>query len=109
MNAIQIIGDANSVLAFALGGVPGHVVASAEEARAAVDDVVDAVRRAGGPVRSPTLLLVTSAMARQIRSHLDAVMLDASAPLILEFPGFGEAASETPVERLVNRVLGVPL
>jgi len=109
MNAIHVIGDANTVLAFALGGVPGQVAHSADDARAAVDLVVDAVRRAGGPVQCPTLLLVTSSTADRIRSHIEAVMLDASAPLILEFPGFSDRPAKGPVERFVDRVLGVPL
>ncbi len=109
MNAVQIIGDANTVLAFALGGITGQVAQSAEEARAAVESVVDAVHHAGGPVQCPTLLLVTSATAQRIRGYLDAVMLDASGPLILEFPGFGDAPSTGPVERLIDRVLGVSL
>jgi vacuolar-type H+-ATPase subunit F/Vma7 len=109
MSAIQIIGDANTVLAFALGGVPGHVVHSAEEACAVVEAVVGAVRVAGGPVHRPKLLLVTSATADRIRGYLDAIALDSSAPLILEFPGFGDPPSENPVQRFVDRVLGVAL
>ncbi|HVO28092.1 MAG TPA: V-type ATP synthase subunit F [Candidatus Margulisiibacteriota bacterium] len=109
MNPVQVIGDADTVLAFALGGVPGHVVSSTDDARAAVDAVVNAVRRAGGPVREPTLLLVTSAIAERIRAHLDAVMLDANAPLILEFTGFSDPPSDSRVARLVGRVLGVRL
>ena len=109
MNPIQVIGDADTVLAFALGGVPGHVVRSADEARAAVDAVVTAVRRGGGPVQQPTLLLLASATAERIRDYLDGVMLDANAPLILELNGFGTAAAASPVERFVGRVLGVHL
>jgi vacuolar-type H+-ATPase subunit F/Vma7 len=109
MIPVRVIGDADTVLAFGLGGVPGRVVRSAEEAHAAVEDVVTAVRRAGGPVQHPTLLLVTTATAQRIRDYLDAVMLDANAPLILEITGFGEKPSESPVERFVERVLGVHL
>ena len=109
MNPLHVIGDADTVLAFALGGVPGQVAHTADEARAAVDAVVAAVRHAGGPVQQPTLLLVTTATAERIREHLDGVMLDAKAPLILEFPGFNDPPAESPVERFVNRVLGVHL
>ena len=109
MNPIHVIGDPDTVLAFALGGVPGQVVHSADDARAAVDEIVNAVRRAGGPVHHPTLLLVTSAAAARIRSHLDAVMLDANAPLILELPVFNDPPCKSPVERFVDRVLGVHL
>ena len=109
MNPIHVIGDADTVLAFALGGVPGQVVPSADEARAAVDAVLDAVRHAGGSVQQPTLLLVTTATAERIHDHLDRVALDANAPLILEFTGFRDPPSKSPVERFVARVLGVHL
>ena len=109
MNAIQVIGDADTVLAFALGGIPGQVVRTAEEARTALEAVVTAVHHGGGPVQQPTLLLITSGTAERIRDALDTAILDPNAPLILEFSGFGDTPGASPVERFVGRVLGVHL
>jgi vacuolar-type H+-ATPase subunit F/Vma7 len=109
MKPVHVIGDADTVLTFALGGVPGEIVHSAADARAAVEAVVAAVRGAGGPVKQPTLLLVTTATAERIRDYLDAVVLDANAPLILEFTGFGDAPAESRIERFVGRILGAHL
>jgi vacuolar-type H+-ATPase subunit F/Vma7 len=107
MTPIQVIGDPDTVLAFALGGVEGQVARTATEARAAVQAVVDAVRRNGGPGRSPRLVLVTHHTAALLPAYLAAVMLDASAPLVLEIPGFGEPPGERPLQRFVERVLGI--
>jgi vacuolar-type H+-ATPase subunit F/Vma7 len=109
MTAIQVIGDADTVLAFGLGGIAGNVVQSADEARAAIDAVITAVRHAGGPAKLPTLLLITTGTAERIRDYLDAVMLNANGPLILEFTGFDDPPSASPVERFVGRVLGAHL
>lgn len=109
MNPFHLIGDPETVLAFTLGGVPGQAVRSAADARAAVDLVVKAVGESGGPLKQPTLLLITFATAARIRDHLDTVMLDAHAPLILEIPGFNDPPQAGPVDRVVDRVLGVHL
>ena len=109
MNPIQVVGDADTVLAFALGGVPGQVASTAPEAHAAVAAVVNQVRGEGGPARSPALVLVTQRVAHLIREYLNEVILDPSAPLVLEIPGFADAGGERPLERFVERVLGVHL
>lgn len=106
---MTVVGDRDTVLAFQLGGVPGQVVHTAEEARAAVAATVAALRRDGGPARQPPLLLVTRGTAERIREYLDRVMLDPAGPLVLEVPGFGEPTGERPVERFVERVLGIHL
>lgn len=106
MNAIQILGDPESVLAFALGGVPGHVATTAEAARAALAGAARAVAAGGGPVQHPLLLLVTHGTARLIRDELNQVALDPLGPLVLEIPGFADPLGVNPVERFVQRVLG---
>lgn len=107
MKPLQVIGDADTVLVFALGGVPGRAVHSAEEARAAIEEVVDEVHAAGGPTQCPVLLVVTNGIAGRIRGYLKRAMLDASGPVILEVPGFGEAPDGGSVQRFVERALGL--
>ncbi|HSP96581.1 MAG TPA: V-type ATP synthase subunit F [Candidatus Dormibacteraeota bacterium] len=109
MTPIRVLGDRDTVLAFQLGGVPGQVVQTAAEARAALDAAVAEVHREGGPARRPVLLLVTHGTAERIREDLDRAMLDPAGPLVLEIPGLGEATGERPVERFVERVLGLHL
>jgi vacuolar-type H+-ATPase subunit F/Vma7 len=109
MSSVRLIGDRDTVLAFALGGVPGSVVHTSEEARAAIDAAVREVQSDGPATRQPLLLLVTHGTAQRVRDDLDRIMLDPGAPLVLEIPGVGEALGESPVERFVQRVLGVHL
>ena len=107
MNAVQVVGDRDTVLAFALGGIPGRVVHTPAEALAAVRAVVDAVEHDGGPQRAPTLILVTHRAAAMIDEYLSEIVLDARAPLVLEIPGFGEAPEARRTQRFVERVLGI--
>ena len=109
MTTVELVGDADTVLAFALGGVPGHVVQTAGEAEMTVASVVRRVRDAGGLLSCPTLLLITHSAAALIRGYLNTVMLDPAAPVVLEIPGFGEALDVSPLAGFVRRVLGVPL
>jgi vacuolar-type H+-ATPase subunit F/Vma7 len=109
MTAVELIGDADTVLAFALGGIPGHVTGTPDETAAAVAAVVGRVRAAGGLQHCPTLLLITHAAAAMIRADLNALMLEPAAPVVLEVPGFGEPHDASPLAGFVRRVLGVPL
>jgi vacuolar-type H+-ATPase subunit F/Vma7 len=97
MNPVEVIGDPETVLAFALGSIPGRVAQTAAEAQAAVEAALQASRRAGGPVRAPALLLITRRSAALIRAYLAQIILDARGPLILEIPGFGENSQANDV------------
>ncbi len=109
MSPIQVLGDAETVLAFALGGIPGRVVRTVDEARAAMESAVSDVHAAAAAERQPVLLLVTQGTAELIRTDLNRVMLDSRGPLVLEIPGFGESLGRSSLERFVQRVLGVRL
>ena len=109
MTPIEVLGDRETVLAFQLGGVPGRVVQSAEETRAALDAAVAAARGGGGAEHRFALLLVTHGAAERVRADLDRVILDPTGPLVIEIPGLGETAGQRPVERFVERVLGMHL
>lgn len=109
MTPIQIIGDEHTILAFALGGIPGHVARTPDEARRIIEMIISEVRQHGGPARHPALLLVTQGTAERIRDYLDEVTLDATGPLILEIPGFEEPQGRSSATRFVARVLGMHL
>ena len=106
MDPIQLIGDADTVLAFRLGGISGQAVSTAAAARDAIDRIVEAVHQEGGPLAAPVLLLVTHGTAERIRPYLEAVTLDPTAPLVLEIPGVGEEIGYNPVGTIVRRLLG---
>lgn len=102
MSAVEVVGDADTVLAFALGGVPGQIVEDAGAARAAVAAVVQRVHQGGGPVRQPILLLVTRGIAEMMRSEIDRVILDARGPLVLEIPGFHDPLGLGPAAGVLS-------
>jgi vacuolar-type H+-ATPase subunit F/Vma7 len=106
MSSVRVIGDRETVLAFALGGIPGTVVHTPEETRAALESVVAALRNEGGQQAAPILVCVTYAAASAVRAHLDALALDPNAPLVLEIPGFGGPDAVDPITRLVGAALG---
>jgi len=107
MSAVRVLGDADTVLAFALGGVPGDVVDTAADARAALAAAIESVRRGGGLARSPMLLLVTDAVVAVVREDIERLALTPAAPLILQIPGFGAAPAESGLERFVTRILEI--
>jgi vacuolar-type H+-ATPase subunit F/Vma7 len=109
MRAIRVIGDRDTVLAFALGGVRGVVTQTPSEARAALRTVVEEVRAAGGVRRHPTLVVVTRTVADGIRADIDAATLDAAGPLVLEVPAVHEPRGERRSRSLVERVLHMRL
>jgi vacuolar-type H+-ATPase subunit F/Vma7 len=109
MSPIQVVGDADTVLAFVLGGVPGTVAQDSADALAAIESVRDAVGEQAGPTRSPVVLLVTQHVADSIREHLNALVLEARSVLVIEIPGFGEVPGVNALRRFVEKVLGVRL
>lgn len=109
MNAIRVIADRDTVLAFALGGVPGSVTETPAAARTALRAVVDEVRAAGGVRRHPIVVVVTRRVADGVRAEIDAVTLDPAAPLLLEIPAMREAGGERRARSVLERMLHVHL
>jgi vacuolar-type H+-ATPase subunit F/Vma7 len=105
MSPLHVIGDRDTVLAFALGGIPGDVVETPREARHAVEAVA-MPEPDGAQGSQPTLLLITQETARGIRDVLDRLLVDQDAPLVLEIPGFAEPAGESEAGSFVKRILG---
>ncbi len=105
---IEVVGDRETVLAFALGGVPGRVVLAAAEAPAVVEAAIAAARdRAAADASHPArILLVTSSVAAGTRDVIDRATLDPNAPLVLEIPGFADRPAKSRVGHFLERVLG---
>lgn len=109
MSSLQVLGDPDTVLAFALGGIPGHAVHTAADARQAVAEAVEGARATAGTGTATRLLVITGRVAQMARDLLDAAAVDAHGLLVLEIPGFGETPGHDPVGQFVERVLGVRL
>jgi len=109
MRPLCVLGDRETVLAFALGGVAGRVVHTPDEAGAVLAAAVAELRAQATSTREPGLVLVTRATANAVRAEVDRLALDTAGPLVVEIPGFGEPLGTSPVEAFVTRVLGVRL
>ncbi|HUI26332.1 MAG TPA: V-type ATP synthase subunit F [Candidatus Kryptonia bacterium] len=108
MKGIHVIGDADTVLAFALGGVSGSTVTTAAEVRVALAAATDVVRAQSRTARQPLLLLVSRAAATLVGDELRTMTLDPKAPLILVIPGYAERGGGV-ADDFVERALGVRL
>ena len=102
MNDIAVIGDRDTVLAFALGGIEGYVVADADGARQALE------RARRSNVDAPTkLVLVTQTVADLLGGLAELDGAPSSLPLVLEIPGFGEGEKRRSLQQLLTRVLRI--
>ncbi|HYC22544.1 MAG TPA: V-type ATP synthase subunit F [Candidatus Bathyarchaeia archaeon] len=90
MNDLRVIGDRETVLAFALGGVPGQVAESAQAARDSLQALLDEAAAEDLAAPRPRLVLITRGAAAGVRDLIDRLVLAAPGPLILEIPGFAE-------------------
>jgi len=94
------IGDEDTVRGFRLAGIEGQVVSGAAEAAAALQA---AVRRSGVGV-----VIITDAVAADIRSQVDAIRLECERPLLVEVPGpLGPIAGRKTLRQLVQEAVGI--
>ena len=75
------IDDTDTVRGFRLAGVEGRAVETAREAAEALQYA------AGRP--DPGIVILTDAVASEIRDEVDALRMGRAAPLVVEVPGPG--------------------
>jgi V/A-type H+-transporting ATPase subunit F len=95
-----VIGDEDTVLGFRYAGVPGEIVRTREEARAALD-------RAN---RNPeiAIIIITDTTADQIREEVNAVRFDLVLPLVVEVPSPGGPSPERrDLLTLIREAVGI--
>lgn len=94
------IGDEDTVRGFRLAGIEGHVVSSAEEASAALQETVDSA--------NVGVVIITDAVASDIREQVDAVRLECERPLLVEVPGpQGPIEGRKSLRQLVQEAVGI--
>ena len=96
------VGDEDTVRGFRLAGVEGDAVATTAEAEAAV-------RRAA---ESPGVgvLILTDAVAEDIRPLVDEIRIERGEPLIVEIPGpDGPLPGRKTLRQLVQEAVGIRL
>ena len=98
---LLVIGDENGVFGFALLGVEGRVVHSAEEARQALEEALAS--------REPGIVLLTEEWAEAMRDEVDRLKATVLEPLILEIPASRPITVRRSLHELVQRALGIRL
>jgi V/A-type H+-transporting ATPase subunit F len=99
---VFVIGQPEAVLGFSLAGLQGKAAATADEANAALDEVLKD--------SSVGIVLVTSDVAGLISPRMDQLKLRSQIPLVVEIPGpAGVPADQPSLNELVFRAIGVKI
>lgn len=94
------IGDEDTVRGFRLAGVEGQVATNAGEAHEALQA---AVARA-----DLGIVIITDAVAHEIREQVDAVRMECARPLLVEIPGpTGPIPGRKTLRQLVQEAVGI--
>jgi len=97
---LMVIGNQDAVWGFALAGVRGRVVTTAEELNRALDAAL-ADKEVG-------IVLVTEDAANLARQRVDTAMVRSTVPLVVEIPGpAGPRPDRPPLSEVIRRTIGV--
>lgn len=94
------IGDEDTVRGFRLAGVDGQIVSSNEEAATALKSAVGQ--------RDIGVVIITDAVAADIRAQVDTIRLEREQPLLVEIPGpAGPIPGRKTLRQLVQEAVGI--
>ena len=94
------IADEDTARGFRLAGIEAQVAATAEQARAAINDA------AAQP--DCGVIIITEKVAAWIRPHVEMIRLERDRPLIVEIPGpEGPSPGRKSLRELVQEAVGV--
>lgn len=97
---LMVIGNQDAVWGFALAGVRGRIVTTAEELNRALDAAM-ADKEVG-------IVLVTEDAANLARQRVDTAMIRSTVPLVVEIPGpAGPRPDRPPLSEVIRRTIGV--
>lgn len=101
-SGIAIIGDADTVTGFRLGGITeGRVVESTDDFEDAVKDLLD---------NDYSILIVTENVANESRAFIEKITGTSALPMIIEIPDkSGPSGADDPMNDLIKRVIGVEM
>jgi len=97
-----VIGDSQTTLGFRLVGVEGKVAGERQDALSALEEAV--ARKDVGVV------LITEAVANQIRDEVEARLYGLGFPLVLEIPDASGPSPERPeIDDVVRKAIGISI
>jgi len=95
-----VIGSEDAVWGFALAGVRGQVVTTAEELNRALDTTLAEERT--------DIVLVTEDVADLARQRVDTLKIRSTRPLVVEIPGpAGPNPDQPPLSEVIRKTIGV--
>jgi len=99
---LLVIGKQDAVWGFALAGVRGKTVTTAEELNRALDTALDD--------EEIGIVLVTEDVADLDRQRVETLMVRSTIPLIVEIPGpEGPSPDRAPLSEVIRRTIGVKI
>lgn len=99
---VMIIGHPIAVQGFALVGVQGQAVTSADEANKALDEALSS--------EDIGIILITEDVSALIESRMDHLRLHSTVPLVVEIPGpEGTNPDQPSLNAVIQRAIGVKL
>jgi len=97
-----VIGSQDAVWGFALVGVRGQIVTTAQELNQALDAAL-ADPHVG-------IVLVTEDVANLARQRVDTLRVRSSTPLVVEIPGPGGSRPDSPtLSEVIRRTIGIKI
>lgn len=97
---IFVIGSAPAVWGFALAGVEGRTVETADEVQAALDAALGQA--------DIGIVLITEDVASLARDRVDQLIVRSEVPLVVEIPGPEGPSPDYPlIQDLLQRAIGV--
>ena len=97
-----VIGSEDAVWGFALAGVRGKVVTTAEEVNHALDAVL--------ADEKIDIVLVTEDVADLARQRVDTLKIRSTRPLVVEIPGpAGPNPDRPPLSEVIRKTIGVKI
>jgi vacuolar-type H+-ATPase subunit F/Vma7 len=95
-----VIGSEDAVWGFALAGVRGQVVTTAEELNRALDTTL--------AEEKTDIVLVTEDVADLARQRVDTLKIRSTRPLVVEIPGpAGPNPDRPPLSEVIRKTIGV--
>jgi V/A-type H+-transporting ATPase subunit F len=97
-----VIGSEDAVWGFALAGVRGQVVESAEDLNSALDAAL--------ADQTVDIVLVTEDVANWARQRVDTLKIRSAQPLVIEIPGpAGPDPDQPTLSEIIRRTIGVKI
>lgn len=98
---IVVLGDESTVLGLSLVGIGGAQPDGADEALAALHDLLER--------DDVEVVLVTESLAGEMREEVDRLKMESLRPVVVEIPSGAEAEQATSLRDLVAAAIGIRL